>query len=151
GYWNREQETRNAIRDGWLRTGDLGTLDADGYLTVVGRSKDMIISGGENVYAAEVEARLAENGAILESAVIGVADDKWGEIVCAIVSLKNGAAASAEEVLAHLQGRLARYKQPKKIIFVEALPKNGAGKIDKLRLRKTYGAALTTDTELENN
>jgi len=151
GYWNREQETRNAIRDGWLRTGDLGTLDADGYLTVVGRSKDMIISGGENVYAAEVEARLAENSAILESAVIGVADDKWGEIVCAIISLKAGAAASAEDVLAHLQGRLARYKQPKKIIFVDTLPKNGAGKIDKLRLRKIHGAATTTDAELENN
>ena len=83
--------------------------------------------------------------------MIGVADDKWGEIVCAIISLKAGAAASAEDVLAHLQGRLARYKQPKKIIFVDTLPKNGAGKIDKLRLRKIHGAATTTDAELENN
>jgi len=139
GYWNREAETREVLVDGWLRTGDLGRLDADGYLTVVGRSKDMIISGGENVYAAEVEARLAENPVVLESAVIGVPDEKWGEAVCAIVSLQPGRQATAEDVLAHLQGRLARYKQPKRVVFVPALPKNGSGKIDKLQLRRTYG------------
>jgi fatty-acyl-CoA synthase len=141
GYWQREPETKAVIRDGWLHTGDLGMVDADGYLTVVGRSKDMIISGGENVYATEVEARLVENPAILEAAVIGVPDPKWGETVCAIISRKAGHALNDEEVLAHLQGRLARYKQPKKIIFVEALPKNGAGKIDKLKLRREYGGA----------
>lgn len=141
GYWQREPETKAVIRDGWLHTGDLGMVDADGYLTVVGRSKDMIISGGENVYATEVEARLVENPAILEAAVIGVPDPKWGETVCAIISRKAGHALNDEEVIAHLQGRLARYKQPKKIIFVEALPKNGAGKIDKLKLRREYGVA----------
>jgi fatty-acyl-CoA synthase len=151
GYWKRELETREALCDGWLRTGDLGTIDADGYLTVVGRSKDMIISGGENVYAAEVEARLVENPAILESAVIGVPDEKWGEIVCAIISLKGDQPATAEEVIAHLQGRLARYKHPKKVIFIDALPKNGAGKIDKLRLKKEYGGLPQVKAELENN
>jgi fatty-acyl-CoA synthase len=140
GYWKREPETRAAIRDGWLQTGDLGRMDEDGYLSVVGRSKDMIITGGENVYATEVEARLVENPGILEAGVIGIPDPKWGETVCAIVSRKPGQSFTEEQVLAHLQGRLARYKQPRKIIFVEALPKNGAGKIDKLRLRREYGS-----------
>jgi fatty-acyl-CoA synthase len=144
GYWKREAETKAAIRDGWLRTGDLGKVDEDGYLSVVGRSKDMIISGGENVYATEVESRLVENPAILEAAVIGVPDPKWGEAVCAIVSRKPGFALADTDVLAHLQDRLARYKQPKKIIFVDALPKNGAGKIDKLRLRREYAGGSGT-------
>lgn len=139
GYWKREPETQAAIRDGWLQTGDLGSVDEDGYLSVAGRSKDMIISGGENVYATEVEARLVENPAILEAAVIGIPDPKWGETVCAIVSRKPGYSLNDADVLAHLQGRLARYKQPRKVIFIDALPKNGAGKIDKLRLRREYG------------
>jgi fatty-acyl-CoA synthase len=149
GYWQREQETRAVIRDGWLQTGDLGNVDEDGYLTVAGRSKDMIITGGENVYATEVEARLVENPAILEAAVIGVPDPKWGETVCAIVSRKPGFSISDEDVLGHLQGRLARYKQPRKLIFVNAIPKNGAGKIDKLRLRREYGSGPSTGESLK--
>jgi fatty-acyl-CoA synthase len=138
GYWQREAETREVIHDGWLRSGDLGKVDADGYLSVAGRRKDMIISGGENIYATEVEARLIENPAILESAVIGIPDAKWGEAVCAIVSRKPGHALDRAGVLAHLQGRLARYKQPAHVVFMDSLPKNGAGKIDKLRLKRDY-------------
>lgn len=141
GYWHRKEETENALRDGWLRTGDLGRIDEDGYLTVAGRSKDMIITGGENVYAAEVEARLVDNPGILEAAVIGVPDSKWGETVCAILSVRDGHKLTDESVLAHLQGRIARYKQPRKIIFVDALPKNGSGKIDKRLLRAKFGSA----------
>ncbi|RTZ43201.1 p-hydroxycinnamoyl-CoA synthetase [Candidimonas sp. SYP-B2681] len=139
GYWKRSAETSEVIHDGWLRSGDLGKIDADGYLTVAGRRKDMIISGGENIYATEVEARLIENPAILETAVIGIPDAKWGEAVCAIVSRKPGYALDRAGVLAHLQGRLARYKQPAHVIFIDSLPKNGAGKIDKLRLKREHG------------
>lgn len=140
GYWKKSRETREAIRDGWLRTGDLGQVDEEGYLTVTGRSKDMIISGGENIHAGEVEARLQDAPGILEAAVIGVPDDKWGESVCAILSAKSGVVLTEEEILRHLDGRLARYKLPKKIIFVDAMPKNGAGKIDKRKLRSIYAA-----------
>ena len=139
GYWMRDLETEEVLpEDGWLRTGDLGTIDSDGYLTVVGRKKDMIITGGENVYAAEVEARLVENPVILESAVFGIPDQKWGETVCAVISIKPGCVASEADVIDHLQGRLARYKQPRRIVFVDMLPKNGSGKIDKLRLKRQY-------------
>lgn len=138
GYWKREHETAQALRDGWLRTGDLGQVDEDGYLAVTGRSKDMIISGGENIHAVEVEARLQDAPGVLEAAVIGVPDEKWGETVCAILSLKPGAAVTEADVLGHLDGRLARYKLPRKFVFLDALPKNGAGKIDKRMLRATY-------------
>ncbi|RYH66977.1 MAG: hypothetical protein EON54_04510 [Alcaligenaceae bacterium] len=138
GYWRNPIDTSAAIQNRWLLTGDLGSMDANGYITIHGRSKDMIISGGENVYAVEVESRLAEDPAILESAVIGVPDPKWGEAVCAIVSLRVGRKADAQSILAHLNGRLARYKQPRSFIFLPALPKNGAGKIDKLSLKRRY-------------
>jgi len=138
GYWQRDDDTAAAFDEGWLRTGDLGSVDADGYLSVVGRSKDMIISGGENVYAAEVEARLTETPGVLEAAVIGVPHDKWGETVWAIVAREAGSAISGADIMSHLQGRLARYKRPSRVIILDALPKNGAGKIDKLSLRKAY-------------
>ncbi len=145
GYWMRDRETQEVLpEDGWLRTGDLGTIDGDGYLTVVGRKKDMIITGGENVYAAEVEARLVENPMILESAVFGIADPKWGETVCAVISLKPGCMASEDDVIDHLQGRLARYKQPRRVIFVDMLPKNGSGKIDKLTLKRQYAEPVVS-------
>src|SRR5690606_28271379 len=120
---------------------DLQRMDEDGYLTVAGRGQDMIVSGGENVYAAEVETRLVDNPGILEAAVIGVPDPKWGETVCAILSVRHGYELTSESVLADLQGRLARYKQPRKIIFVDTLPKNGSGKIDKRLLRATFGSS----------
>ena len=138
GYWRREADTRAVMHDGWLCTGDLGQVDEDGYLRVAGRLKDMIITGGENVYATEVESRLVEYAPILEAAVIGLPDDRWGETVCAFLSIKTGFSVTEKDVLANLDGRLARYKQPRLIIFRESLPKNGAGKVDKLRLRREY-------------
>ncbi|MDE3091419.1 MAG: AMP-binding protein, partial [Chloroflexota bacterium] len=139
GYWNRPEETAKAIdKDGWLRTGDLARRDAEGYYTIVGRSKDMIISGGENIYPAEVESVLHANPAVTEAALIGVPDAKWGEVGRAIVVLQNGARLSAEELIAFCQLRLARYKIPKSIVFVDALPKTAAGKIDKKVLVEKY-------------
>lgn len=138
GYWGREAETQAAMEGEWLRTGDLGRVDADGYLSVAGRSKDMIISGGENVYAAEVEAQLVAAPGVLEAAVIGVPHAKWGETVWAMVTPRAGAQLSSERILEHLQGRLARYKQPSRVIVLQELPKNGAGKVDKLALQRRY-------------
>lgn len=139
GYWKQPAETAAVLKEGWLSTGDLGAIDESGYITIHGRSKDMIISGGENVYAVEVEARLAENPCVLESAVIGVPDPKWGETVCAIICLRPGQISDGQSILADLQGRLARYKQPTAFIFLPDLPKNGAGKIDKLALKRRFG------------
>ncbi|MDX3904290.1 MAG: AMP-binding protein [Pigmentiphaga sp.] len=148
GYWNQAAESAAVLEDGWLRTGDLGRLDGEGFLTVAGRIKEMIVSGGENIYAAEVEAKLAENPEILESAVIGIPHPKWGETVCAVVSPVPGCGLDERRIMAHLQGRLARYKQPTKIFIVDDLPKNGAGKIDKLRLKMRYGDG--SDRHVEN-
>ncbi|MPS29746.1 MAG: p-hydroxycinnamoyl-CoA synthetase [Alcaligenaceae bacterium] len=148
GYWDQPAESAAAFEDGWLRTGDLGRLDGDGFLTVAGRIKEMIVSGGENIYAAEVEARLAENPDVLESAVIGITHPKWGETVCAVISPVPGCGLDERRIMAHLQGRLARYKQPTKIVIVDDLPKNGAGKIDKLTLKRRYGD--DSDRRVEN-
>lgn len=148
GYWDQPAESAAAFEDGWLRTGDLGRLDGDGFLTVAGRIKEMIVSGGENIYAAEVEARLAENPDVLESAVIGITHPKWGETVCAVISPVPGCGLDERRIMAHLQGRLARYKQPTKIVIVGDLPKNGAGKIDKLTLKRRYGD--DSDRRVEN-
>lgn len=138
GYWGREKETRDAMDGEWLRTGDLGRMDTDGYLSVAGRSKDMIISGGENIYAAEVEAQIVGAPGVLEAAVIGVPHVKWGETVWAMVTPRSGALLTSEHILEHLQGRLARYKQPSRVIVLDELPKNGAGKVDKLALQQRY-------------
>lgn len=141
GYWNRPEESAKAIdRDGWLRTGDLAHRDAEGYYTIVGRSKDMIISGGENIYPAEVESVLHAHPNVAEAALIGVADPKWGEVGRAIVVCRSRSDLTAEELLAFCQSRLARYKIPKSFVFVQALPKTAAGKIDKKVLVQQYGA-----------
>jgi acyl-CoA synthetase (AMP-forming)/AMP-acid ligase II len=124
--------------DGWLRTGDLGTIDADGYLTVVGRSKDMIISGGENVYSAEVENAVCQHTGVAACAVIGVPSDEWGESVHAVVVRKAGQAASAEELIAHCKMLIAGYKCPRSVDFVDALPLSGAGKVLKTKLREPH-------------
>ncbi|OGO40128.1 MAG: long-chain fatty acid--CoA ligase [Chloroflexi bacterium RBG_16_56_8] len=138
GYWNRPEESAKAIdKDGWLRTGDLARRDAEGYYTIVGRSKDMIISGGENIYPAEVESVLHAHPAVAEAALIGVPDAKWGEVGRAIVVKHK--ALTGEELAAFCQARLARYKIPKSFVFVDALPKTAAGKIDKKVLVQEYG------------
>lgn len=141
GYWNRPEDTAQAIVAGWLHTGDLARRDSEGYYYIVGRSKDMIISGGENIYPAEVESVLHANPAVAEAALIGVPDAKWGEVGRAIVVTQNGAALTADELSAFCQSRLARYKIPKSFVFVESLPKTAAGKIDKKLLQEKYSAS----------
>lgn len=136
GYWRDEAATAEAFTDGWLRTGDLAVVDSEGYLDIVDRKKDVIITGGENVYSTEVEAPLYEHPDVLEAAVVGVPHELWGEAVTAIVVPRPGAQLTAEALTDHLRGRLARYKLPKRFQFVEALPKTGSGKIAKRQLRR---------------
>lgn len=138
GYWGRPAATAEAIRDGWLHTGDIGRRDADGYLTVLDRKHDMIISGGFNVYPREVEDALQEHPAIADVAVIGVPEETWGETVLAVVVRAAGEAASAEDLAAHCAARLADYKRPRRFDFVESLPRNAAGKLDRVELRARY-------------
>ncbi len=138
GYWRNPDATAAAMQDGWYRTGDLGRLDAAGYLTIADRKNDMIVSGGENVYPREVEDALYRDPAVLEAAVFGVPDPHWVERVTAAVVLRPGVAASAEEIAASLRGRLAGYKCPKRIVICDGLPKSGSGKILKTALRRLY-------------
>ena len=139
GYWNLPEATASAIVDGWLYTGDAGYFDEDGYLYIHDRLKDMIVSGGENIYPAEVESALFGHPAISDVAVIGVPDDKWGEGVKAIVHLKEGATLEADELIAYAREKIAGYKVPKSIDFYpEPLPRNPSGKLLKRVLREPY-------------
>ncbi len=141
GYWGRPGATAEALAGGvWLRSGDVGVTDEDGYTFVADRIKDMIISGGENIYPAEVESALCDHPAVADCGVIGVPDERWGEVGRAVVVLRPGARASAEEILGFLDGRLARYKIPKSAVFASELPRSATGKILKKQLRGTYGA-----------
>ena len=137
GYWRNLDATTQAIRDGWFHTGDSARRDVDGYYTIVGRYKDMIKSGGENIYAAEVEAIFREHPAVADAALIGRPDPKWGEVGLIVVMLKPGQAVAADELLTVCQGRLARYKIPKQIVF-DALPYSPYGKVIKQELRAKY-------------
>ena len=139
GYWNNTAATIETLRDGWVHTGDVGKLDHEGYLYLVDRKKDMIISGGENIYSREVEEAVVTHEGVSEVAVIGVADEKWGEAVMAVVVLKPGATASAEEIVEHSRTMIASYKKPRHVTFVEEIVKLPSGKIDKVRLRQLYG------------
>ncbi len=138
GYWNNPEATALALRDGWMHTGDLGYFDEDGHLFIVDRMKDMIVSGGENVYAREVEDAIYAHPEVFEVAVIGVPDARWGERVHAIVCPMPGSEPSAESIIAHCRQRLAGYKVPKSVAFVEELPKNPTGKILKRVLRDEH-------------
>lgn len=138
GYWNRPEETATAFSEGWLRTGDLATLDSEGYVNIVDRKKDMIVTGGENVYSTEVENVLYMHPKILEAAVFGVPDERWGEAVNAAVVLRPGETASAEAIIAFCKKYQAAYKAPKAIHFLEELPKTGSGKIYKKALRDPF-------------
>ncbi len=138
GYWRLPDETQKAIRDGWLYTGDLAVMDAERYVNIVDRKKDMILTGGENVYSSEVENVLYTHTEVLEAAVIGVPDAHWGEAVKACVVLKEGCSVTEEEIISYCRKELAGYKTPKSIDFLEALPKTGSGKIYKKGLRKPY-------------
>ena len=141
GYWNRADATAEAIdAEGWFRSGDAGFFDADGYLYIHDRVKDMIVSGGENVYPAEVENALFSHPAIADAAVIGVPDDKWGEAVKAIVVLKPGEAADPAGIIAHCKAKIAGYKTPKSVDFIQVLPRNPSGKVLRRELREPYWA-----------
>jgi long-chain acyl-CoA synthetase len=138
GYWKRPDDTDKAIVDGWFRSGDVGFLDADGYLYIHDRIKDMIVSGGENVYPAEVENALMAHPRVADVAVIGVPDDKWGEVPKAIIVATDGPPPEVSDIISFARERLAGFKVPKSIEFVEALPRNPTGKILKQELRAPY-------------
>ena len=139
GYWNKPAETAATLKDGWIMSGDAGYLDDDGYLFIVDRTKDMIISGGENVYSAETESALSTHPAVLECAVIGVPDAKWGERVHAVVRLATGASATSNELIAHCKSLIAGYKCPQSIeVRIEPFPISAAGKVLKRELRAPY-------------
>jgi acyl-CoA synthetase (AMP-forming)/AMP-acid ligase II len=135
GYWNRPEATAETLRNGWLHTGDLGRVDDRGYLYLLDRAKDMIITGGSNVYAVEVEAVLSDHPAVAEVAVVGVEDRTWGELVTAVVVVRSGLEVSELELVAHGAARLASYKRPRRVVFRTSLPRNAYGKVLKRDLR----------------
>lgn len=135
-YWNRPEATAESIKDGWLYSGDLAKMDEEGFFYIVGRKKEMIISGGENIYPLEVEQVINQLSDVLEVAVVGIADQKWGEVPIAFIAKKEGASISEEDVKNHCLQHLAKYKVPKEVHFVKELPKNATGKIQKTQLTK---------------
>ncbi len=141
GYWRREKETADALKDGWMHTSDLATVDGENYIYIVDRSKDMIISGGENVYSTEVESAIYEHPDVLEVAVIGIPDDRWGEAVLAVVVPRPNTHPTEEGIIEHCRTLIAGFKCPKQVVFQsEPLPKSGPGKILKTELRKPFWA-----------
>ena len=146
GYWNRPDANQSSFTDGWLHTGDATRIDEEGFYYIVDRWKDMYISGGENVYPAEVENVLHQLAAIAEAAVIGVPNEQWGEVGMAIVAVKSGHAVNEAEIHAHCAANLARFKCPRLIRFVDALPRNATGKIHKPTLRSEFGVPAPIDS-----
>jgi fatty-acyl-CoA synthase len=140
GYWRRPEDSAKALAGGWFHSGDIGHLDAQGWLWVDGRKNDMIISGGENIAPAEIENLLLESGAVAEAAVVGMPDARWGEMVVAVVAPREAGQLSGEQVLALLDGRLARYKRPKQVLLVLELPKTALGKVRKEAVRQLVAA-----------
>ena len=138
GYWKNQAATAKSIQDSWFYTGDAGYLDDEGYLFIHDRIKDMIVTGGENVYPAEVENALFSHEAIADVAVIGVPNKKWGESVMAIVVLKAGKIVSEQDIIIYTKSKIASYKVPKCITFAEILPRNPSGKLLKRELRAPY-------------
>jgi fatty-acyl-CoA synthase len=138
GYWRQPEATAEAFRSGWFHTGDMATLNEDGYFLVVDRKKDIIVSGGENISSLELEKAILAHPAVLEAAVLPVPDEKWGEVPKALVVLKPAAQASESELLDFCRSRLSHYKCPRSFEFVDNLPKTGTGKILKKDLRKKY-------------
>jgi long-chain acyl-CoA synthetase len=138
GYYDNPQATEETINDGWVRTGDLGRFDEEGYLYIVDRKKDMVLSGGYNIYSKEVEAAILELPGVRDVAVVGVPDPIFGEAVAAFLELEPGAMLDGERVVSHCRERIASYKKPKHVRFVETLPRNSMGKVLKYRLRDTF-------------
>jgi len=145
GYWNAPQATAEALDGEWFHTGDMGHLDAEGYLYVDGRRKEMIISGGENIYPAEIENLLVESPDIAEVSVVGSPDAHWGEVVVAVVAPRPGHHPSESDVKALLEGRIARFKQPRKVLFVDELPKTALGKVRREAVRRLVADAPSPD------
>ena len=141
GYWNQPEETASVIRDGYFFTGDLATVDEHGSINIVDRAKDVIISGGENVSSIEVEDALYRHPKVLEAAVVGIPDERWGETPLAVVVLQQGAEATAEEIIAFCRDNLAHFKAPRRVEFADALPRTATGKLKKFELREPYWAA----------
>jgi fatty-acyl-CoA synthase len=144
GYWGQPQATEEAMRGGWFHTGDMATINEDGYLLVVDRKKEIIVSGGENISSLEVEKALLAHPDVYEVAVVPVPDAKWGEVPKALVVLKPGAKATEAELLEFCRGRIAHYKAPRSVEFFDSLPKTGTGKILKRELRKKYWGGQDT-------
>jgi len=138
GYWSNPDATAEALEGGWFHTGDGGTIEDGGYLTISDRKKDVIITGGENVSSIEVEDVVFSHPAVAEVAVIGVPDDKWGEMVTAIVVVAEGEKVTAEEIVAHCRGRIAGYKIPKRVEFRDEMARTATGKIQKFKLRESF-------------
>ena len=138
GYWKLPDETARAMTGGWFHTGDIGVMDQNGYVTIVDRKKDIIVTGGENVASLEIEKAIYEHPAVFECAVIALPDAHWGEIPAAIVVLKPGHTLDEPSLIAHCRRLLANFKVPKSVRFVESLPKGGTGKILKRELREQY-------------
>ena len=143
GYWGLPEATAEAFRGGWFHTGDMGRMDEEGFITLVDRKKDMIITGGENVYPIEVEQVLYRHSAVREVAVVGVPHAKWGEAPIAVVALKDGAQAAGDELIGYARERLAHFKCPTRVEYVPELPRNATGKVLKTTLRKEYGGQET--------
>jgi len=138
GYWNQEKATSQALKNGWLHTGDLGYMDEDGYIFLAGRAKDFIKRGGEMISPEEVEQVLHSHPVIDEAAIIGIPDENWGEVVRAIVVLKENGNATEKEVIQYCRERLSSFKKPESVIFVKELPRNTLGKVIKRELRETW-------------
>jgi acyl-CoA synthetase (AMP-forming)/AMP-acid ligase II len=135
GYWRDPDATAAAFAGGWFHTGDIGVLDEDGYLSIVDRLKDMIVSGGENIASSEVERALYEHGSVAEVAVVGRPDERWGEVPVAFVVAAPGTTASPDELVEHCRDRLAKFKVPKDVVLIDELPRNPSGKVLKRELR----------------
>ncbi|HLR79643.1 MAG TPA: long-chain-fatty-acid--CoA ligase [Bacillota bacterium] len=141
-YWEKPEETASTFIDGWCHTGDLGYVDQDGYLTISGRKKDMIRSGGENIYPVEIEDVLIRHPEIQDVAVVGIPDPRYIETVCAVIVLKEGKYLTEQDILTFIKDKLAGYKKPRKIVFVDELPRTASGKVQKFRLKERFGVEL---------
>jgi acyl-CoA synthetase (AMP-forming)/AMP-acid ligase II len=145
GYWNNSKATAETIRDGWCHTGDVGILDPDGLIRLVDRKKDVVVTGGENVYCPEVESAITRHPAIAACAVLGLPDSRWGEVVTAVVVAREESRPTLGELQAYLRDHLAAYKLPRRMEFIEELPVLPTGKVDKLALRAQYGAPTASN------
>ncbi len=146
GYHNRPEETAAAFRNGWFHTGDIGRMDEEGFMYLLDRKKDMVITGGENVYSSEVEAALYQHPGVNEAAVVGVPDEKYGEALFAVIVPAPGAVLDTQEMIAHCRGRIGGYKIPRRMAFVDRMPKSAMGKILKTELRRIYGGGAKQET-----